>query len=152
MSDVTLDVEVPDGTAIENIDAGLGNTTQVDSLVRWHVPRLAAGGQATLKLRGLVAPLVASKIELCVMLLSAGAPLEHCAAYETVTGPATPEDSEDSGAPLLPTAERSAAPNLGLDSGLGLGWLLLLLGAVGIGVWLALQRRGARRNESTSGD
>jgi hypothetical protein len=145
--DVTLDVVAPGEVAVQRVDVVAGQTTRLDALTRWHLPRLASGGQATLLLRGNVRPLVGEHLELCVMLLSEGAPLEHCAAFETQQGQELAADAPDAQGPPFPTA--APVRVLGFDSGSDnyLGWLLLLAGLCVLGVWVGLQVRGSRRSD-----
>jgi hypothetical protein len=151
VNDVTLDITVPGEVAIERTEAGLGQATQLDSLIRWHLPRLAAGGQATLRLRGTVRPIVPQQLKLCVMLLSSGAPLEHCAAFSTLSGEATPWPDEAEAQSALPTAPVVGAAIMESSTGNLLGLLLLLLGLLGLAAWLGLRYVSARRGEDPAG-
>lgn len=149
--DVTLDVSAPGEVVLSEVEALVGQTTELDSLVRWHIPRLPSGGETPLLLTGRVRPVVGSHLELCVMVLSEGAPLEHCAAFETVQGAATPAADDPAEGPAYPTA--AVVELFGMETGTGLrpGWLLFFLGLCGLGLWVGLQVRGTRTGEGASG-
>ncbi len=139
VNDVTLDVTLPSDIVLERVEAVTGQTTQLDSLVRWHVERLASGGQSTLRLHCNVPPMASRELELCVILLSSGAPLEHCVVFETAGGSVTQEAGAGFAEPALPTAEIAGAVILESGTGGVLGWFMLLAGLVVLAAWIGLR-------------
>ncbi len=148
--DLTIDVTVPESTFIRAVDPRSGQTSRAGPLVRWYVPRLAPGGETALRLKGTVRAVTPGRLELCVMLLSAGAPLEYCAAFETSTGVLTPfGEPGEAEQPAFPTAATSGVLGAGDPPGRNPGWVLLALGLSALGLWFGMRSRRSRGEDSS---
>lgn len=152
LSALTIDLVLPADFRLERLDDPFGQSAQAADLVRWFVPRLEPDAEAVLGLSGLVDPAAAGPQTLCALLLSAGAPAEHCArfglAQAGAEGPeaGTPGSSAEAAWPS-PTPVPAATVWRDLSGGTGASGLLLILGLGAFGVWLGLQRRSARGPE-----
>jgi hypothetical protein len=143
---ITLDVSVPDVLIDYRVETRVGETSRAGPLVRWFIPELAAGARTSLRLSGNVARAGTDRTALCVTLLSAAAPLEHCGAFEVLrTRPAG--ESAESDAPELPLgdpapAEIASNPIADLFGAIPPGGWLLMLGVLVLGAWWGGQLRG----------
>lgn len=157
--DLTLEASAPGVLIADQVLADAGELLESGDLARWYLPRLDPGARATLRFRGVSAratsPLLPSTY--CALLLSRGAPLEHCAqlAVLTARGAAVPDgdsegdpggDPEDAAAVAGPTALPAAPTGVGLEDLARaprelFGWLLLAVGAGAIGAWLGVLLR-----------
>lgn len=149
VSALTVDLVLPAGFRLEQLDDPFGQSARAADLVRWFVPRLEPDAEAVLGLSGLVDPAAAEPQILCALLLSAGAPAEHCARFGLAPagsqGPAAgaPVASAEAAWPS-PTPAPAATLWRDLSGGTGASGLLVILGLAAFGVWLGLQRRSAR--------
>lgn len=150
--DLTLEASAPGVLIADQVLADAGELLESGDLARWYLPRLDPGARATLRFRGVSAratsPLLPSPY--CALLLSRGAPLEHCAqlAVLTARGATAPGgdpegDPEDAAAVGGPTALPAAPTGVGLEDLARaprelFGWLLLAVGAGAIGAWLGV--------------
>jgi hypothetical protein len=145
--DVTLDIAIPPGLILDPITDPSGQTARAGDLVRWYIPRLEPGAETTLRLGGVMAQLGGGGTELCATLLSAGAPLEHCARFDLAAGAADAlaRDLPPAAAQTtLPTAVPAGTVVSELPGALRSGWTLIIVGLAALGVWLGLQWRGGR--------
>lgn len=139
----TLEISLPDGLTLQRVEAVSGQTLQDGPLVRWYVPRLDPEAETSLRLTGLPAQAGERSLRLCVLLLSAGSPVEHCGLFRL--GGLGGERSAPPTEPLdVPTM---APPGGAVPDELWprvAGWGLLALGLGVLGIWLGVQARGAR--------
>ncbi len=148
LSDVTLDVTVPPFAGLADASATAGEVALVGAVARWYLPSISAGSQARLTVEAMIMPATARSFDVCVMVLSSGAPLEHCSDFALVAVEASTEGGvgtagiEGAAVQALPTAPPSGLLPTPVAGQVMLGWLLVLLGLVGLGAWLGLQRRG----------
>lgn len=148
LEQLTLDVAVSSQVRLERASASLGDAVVVDAITRWYVPLLPAAGRGRLTLEAVVMPAAARQVEVCVLVLSAGAPLEHCSVFGLGVGSAPDRSVGPTGQAVL--EEGNALPTAvpaGILADVGggpvlFGWLLVLVGLVGIGVWAGMQWRG----------
>ena len=157
LRELTLDISVPDVLLDFGVETRVGETARAGQLLRWYLPELPRDTGTSLRLSGMVARSGGGRTQLCVLLLSAGAPLEHCSAFEVLSAPAAAPDADRSPSPDpggLPTAEPAGSLLEEGGPALASGWGLLLLGLLILGAWLGLQLRsrsaaGAEPTEGT---
>lgn len=133
--DLTLQIRLPESVLVDEIDAGPGLISRAGGLVRWYLPGLDAGAAEALVMSGLVARAPAEGISVCALLLSNGSPAELCAVIgSTSAADGTRAPTEMPAAPVEAPIE---ATGDAVDRGtLGLGVLLLGLGALGVALGL----------------
>ncbi len=147
LADVTLDVTVPSFARIEDATPTSGEAALVETVARWYLPTLAAGSQVRLTLQLVVMPASARSLDVCVMMLSTGAPLEHCSLFGLGAGSggdsqaARAWEAREGTSPVLPTAPPSGLLSTDVPRQVLWGWLLMFLGLAGLGAWFGLQLR-----------
>jgi len=119
LSDLTLDVAVPDVLLDFDVEVRVGETARAGALLRWYLPDLPRDSVTTLRLTGSVAHRGGGQTSLCV-------------------GPPSPLP------PDLPTAEPAGSLVEEAPEALASGWTLILLGFAILGAWLGLQLRSQR--------
>jgi hypothetical protein len=146
LTDLTVELVVPDVLLDYRVEARVGETARAGALVRWYLPSLPRDSATTLRISGSVARSGSGRTQLCALLLSAGAPLEHCASFEVLSSRVQPGVGASASPPSsnLPTAEPQRSPLEEAPGALASGWTLLLLGLGILGAWLGLQLRGRR--------
>jgi hypothetical protein len=146
--DVTLDVVPPADAIVDLIEPDLGVGYRDGRVVRWVLPGLAAGGEGRLRLEGVLSRTSRPDGALCAVLLSAGAPVEHCVPVEAVASDGRPGSPASEPLTTLPTAEPAGALPASVDRAGALRWGLLVLGLAALGTWLGL-RRGPDRSDAS---
>ncbi|MFN2115284.1 MAG: hypothetical protein ACK2T6_06190 [Anaerolineae bacterium] len=147
--DLTLQAYIPEALIVEAITAEDGQTASADGVVRWYVPRLMPGDDAVLRLRGVVSSAPEAGLELCALLLSAGAPLEQCARFEirdelgAASAPGGEPEEQDLESGVATVVPPSSSLPVDVSPTL-LGWTVLIAGLAVLGVWLGLVLRGRR--------
>ena len=142
---ITLDIAAPDVLIDYRVESRAGETSRAGPLVRWYIPELASGARTSLRLSGNVARAGSDRTAICVTMLSAAAPLEHCGAFEVLRtrpeGEAT--ESESPAFPLgdPPPAEIASNPIEDLFQAIPPGAWLLVLGVLALGAWWGGQLR-----------
>ncbi len=154
LSELTLELLVPDVLLDYEVEQRLGETARAGRLLRWYLPGLPADSGTSMRITGVVGRSPGGQSRLCALLLSGGSPVEHCLAFEVLGRlPEAAADLSPSPPPvLLPTAEPQRGP---VEEAAGLlrsGWSLLLLGLVILGTWLGLQLRGRSGIPESSDD
>lgn len=145
--DATLEIRLPERVEVGEPRTDMGQALPGAGLLHWYIPRLEPGAGAELTLPFAPGSAQGQDLTVCVLLLSAASPLEHCAALRLAAGTsvtaavatATVELPEDS---ALASAEPVPAPAPPW------GWALLLAGLGALGLWLGLRRRGASPKDS----
>ncbi len=140
--DVTVEVTLADELVPGPARTAVGQALAAEGAVRWYIPRLESGATALLELPAVVAAAAGPESRVCVLLLSAASPLEHCIVLRAE--PATPSlarapapgDSESgaSSGEAVPAPDRGGLPP-------ELAWAVLLAGLVALGAWLGLRLR-----------
>jgi hypothetical protein len=147
---LTLDILIPDVLLDYSAETRLGETAQAGSLLRWYIPELPRESRASLRIVGTVARTGGGETRLCALLISAGAPIEHCSVFGVL---ASRSEGEGAAAPTvpveldLPTAEPAGSLIEEAPRALASGWGLLLAGFIIMGAWLGLQLRSGAKPE-----
>lgn len=147
--DLTLEITLPEALLADDARTARGEINRTDDVIRWFLPILEPASEVSLSVYG-VAGSEAAGLRgqpMCVLLLSRGAPIEHCLEIRVGPGGSFPggEGGPDQGAFIpLPTA----ATGLGLADVLAeapsvlAGWGLLALGLGVLGLWAGISMRG----------
>jgi hypothetical protein len=140
---VTLQAVVPDDVLVDRHSARLGHSSRDGNVIRWFVPTLPEGEEAELLLYGALGLSRPGGVSLCVTVLSAGAPVEHCVQFQTSVPVGVPDPATATPAPeafdAAPVEERFEV------SRTVIGWALVIVGMIAVGLMLGdrLRRRGA---------
>lgn len=151
LRELTLDIGVPDVLLDFGVETRVGETARAGQLLRWYLPELPRDSGTSLRLSGMVARSGGGRTQLCALLLSAGAPLEHCSAFEVLSAPAAAPLGAGTPTPDpggLPTAEPAGDLLHEAPRALASGWGLLLLGLGILGAWLGLQLRSRAASDA----
>ena len=149
--DLTIEVQIPPALLTDGASAARGEVARAEETVHWFLPRLEASSEATLRVIGVAGSTsVGLRGEpLCALLLSRGAPIEHCIEIRIAPSKAVGLDSggaEGAGLEPLPTA----VSGLGFGDILAetprvlAGWGLLALGLGVLGLWAGVSARRLR--------
>lgn len=153
--DVTVDITLPAAFVDATLDVEPGETARAGSLVRWHIARLEPGARAALRLGGQATRATgpARDDRWCLLLLSHGAPVEHCMRFEAVASAGAAPGSVP-----LPEGASAAEPLPTAPTGIGLGdvaagstlagWVVVAVGLVILGLWTGATMRGQRAGDS----
>lgn len=144
--ELLLELSLPAVLVVEAVEATEGETAREGRAVRWFVPDLAPGAVAVLRARGVAGRATAPREpdRGCVLLLSRGAPVEHCSRFDAGERVAGVDPAAVPDAPAFPTAPTG----VGLSDALpppraGLGLVTLVVGFGALGTWLGSALRGA---------
>jgi hypothetical protein len=140
--DVTLEVTLPPELAPGSARTATGQVVTAGSAVRWYIPRLEAGAAALLELPASVRSAAGADSRVCVLLLSAASPLEHCIALRAEPAPPTLAAGPGLG-DVGATGASDSAPGTAARTGPPpeLAWGVLLAGLAALGAWLGLRLR-----------
>jgi hypothetical protein len=141
--DTTLEIRFPDSLELADPRADMGQVLPGSAVLHWYIPQLEPGAAAELLLPLASGPTTPSEATVCVLLLSAASPLEHCAALQLTAGPGAPT-SGPAATEAAPLESEPLSPEPAPASALPWGWGLLLAGLGALGIWLGLRLRGGR--------